>query len=73
MVTGAYGIGDQSAGGRCPFHGARVPVGSVYGQAEPERQTAGTAAEMEGRVRRIVDITVDGVETVSFFRVALIE
>jgi hypothetical protein len=64
MVTGTYGVGDQSAGGQCLFHRARVPLGSVDGQAEPERQTAGAAAEVEGQVRRIVGIAVDGVEIV---------
>jgi hypothetical protein len=64
MVTGAYGVGDQSAGGQCLFHGTRVPLGSVRGQAEPQRQTAGAAAEVEGQVRRIVDVAVDGVEIV---------
>ncbi|KOV57508.1 hypothetical protein ADL01_40315 [Streptomyces sp. NRRL WC-3618] len=64
MAAGAYGLGHQSASGEGLFHCTRVPVGALDGQAEPERQTAGAAAEVEGQVRRVVDVAVDGVEIV---------
>jgi hypothetical protein len=63
-VDDVAGTGVRVDEGQAQHRCTRVPLGSVDGQAEPERQTAGAAAEVEGQVRRVVDVTVDGVEIV---------